>query len=180
MIVVTAARPTHADPLPAFELPPVAAPEPRTIVEEADGPVYYRRSPELVSALERIAIGEGFRSSGHAFELDALGGADVRLGRASAVRISIEAGYSYARFHDHFGVLGAGPAWTSGDLRIALILHAVVGSHDDAFGYGVRTSALATWSGLGIEVANDYIVVGTERVQEIRVMLTSASLSGAR
>jgi len=181
LVVISLSAPAVAEP--ALGLAEPEAPPVRQIQEATPGPLYYRVPSDVSTPLLREGFGVALRSPGAAFALDVFPGRVIRFGRGAKLGAWIEGGYSYSRFHDHLVAFGAGPALDrigpragtydhDGALSFALVPHAVIGSIDGHFGYGVRTSAVASYSLFGLELAHDYLVVGAQRIHEVRVMLT--------
>ncbi|MBS1123633.1 MAG: hypothetical protein H6Q90_5861 [Deltaproteobacteria bacterium] len=178
-LVVVAALASSSAAEPGLDLPEPSAPAPRVIVEDSPGPVYYRL-PRDTRALSRSGLGVELRSSRAGFALDLLGGASIQLARGGRSALWIEGGYAYAGFGDHLLALGAGPAIELGPaildeahaVRLALVPHALIGRCDGELGYGLRTSAIASFLWYGIEVAHQYLVVGERTRHEVHVMIT--------
>jgi hypothetical protein len=169
----------HASP--SLDLGEPQAPPVRVVVEDGDSPLYYRLPPDTVSLASRTAFGAAIRDGDGAFALSTMVGASIQLGRGSHAGVWTEAGYSYERFHEHLLMVGAGPSvrglgpkllFDEGVLGFHLVPHAVIARVDGATGYGIRTSAIASFWFYGIELAHQMLVVGSQRTQEIQVSLT--------
>jgi hypothetical protein len=122
------------------------------------------------------------RDGDDAFMLSLMLGASFKLGRGSHAGVWTEAGYSYERFGEHLFMLGAGPSMrglgpnlldVGGVFNFYLVPHAVIGRVDGATGYGIRTSAIASFWMYGLEVAHQVLVVGSQRTEEIQVSFTA-------
>jgi hypothetical protein len=162
----------HAEDL---DLGEPEAPPVRTVVERGESPLYYRLPPDVVAVAARSSLGLAMRDGDGAFALSTLAGASIRFGRGASAGLWTEAGYAYERFHEHLFLLGAGPSLHgSGDLTYGfqLVPHAVIGRVDGATGYGIRTSAIASFWAWGIEVAHQLVVVHAQRIQEVQVSMT--------
>jgi hypothetical protein len=172
---------------PELALAEPSAPAPQVILEDAPSPVYYRLPDDVVQLLVRPSIGVDVRGHSAALALHQLAGVAIGFGRGAKAGMLVEAGYSYSRFHDHLLVLGAGPdlrrigpavVGDTGAAFFALVPHAVLGSIDGTFGYGIRTSAIASFAFYGLELAHQYVVVGDRHVQQIEVLFTMPMVIG--
>ena len=181
-----------------FELPEIEAPERHAVRELGESPFYYRIPDNTVVPWSRSAIGaqvtlptneetDSFAraTEGARFSFDLLGGVEISFDRREPFSLVAELGYSYVYERSHWFVVGLGPGLhglgpssepedprPSGDFGVALVPHAVVGSLDARFAYGVRTSLLARWYGLGLEVAHQvaYVEDLDRTVHELHLM----------
>lgn len=161
----------HAGPLPLAE---PEAPPVRTVVEDGPSPTYYRLPDDTLKMAERTSLGATFRDGDDAFALSAMLGAATRFGRGAPAGLWAEAGYSYERLHEHLLVAGAGPSLRgpgSFTWGVMLVPHAVIGLVDGHTGYGIRTTAVASWM-YGVDVSHQLMVVDGKRIQEIQVSIT--------
>jgi hypothetical protein len=183
-----------------FELPEVEVPERHAVREVGESPFYYRIPDTTVAAWSRSAIGaqvtlptneeaDAFAraTEGGRFSFDLLGGVEISFDRREPFSVVAELGYSYVYERSHWFVVGLGPGLhgvgptsepedprPSGDLGVALVPHAVVGSLDGHFAYGVRTSLLMRWEVFGVELAHQvaYVEDLDRTVHELHLMFS--------
>jgi len=168
---------------------PAVAP-PRIIEERGPSPVYYRLPNDTVLPTVRLGLGASFRLPVYAepyklgFVFNGLPGVAFGLGRGSRYAFMAEGGYSYVGPDGHWFVLGLGPEirrfgttifddGTSerphGDMALGVIPHGLVGTIDDAFAGGVRTSAYFRFMAYAIVVAHQYTMTELRHVHEIHL-----------
>ena len=181
--VAPGALPNGLPSTPAtLDLPEVDVPERQAVLERGTSPVYFRLPDTAVAAWSRSAFGVHVglptnaetdalaeETEGARFTLDLLGGVELTFDRREHFSVIAELGYSYVYEDSHWFVAGFGPALhrigpstepdeprPTGEFAIALVPHVVVGSIDDHFAYGLRSSLLLRWNVLGVELAHQF------------------------
>jgi hypothetical protein len=183
-----------------LELPEVELPERQAVREIGESPFYYRIPDNTVAGWSRSAVGlqvtlptneeqDAFAraTEGARFSFDLLGGVELSFARDEPYSVVAELGYSYVYERSHWFVVGLGPGLhglgptseaedprPSGDFGVALVPHAVVGSLDGHFAYGLRSSLLARWHAFGIELGHQvaYVEELDRTVHELHLMIS--------
>lgn len=173
---LSSAQTAHADG--KLALPDVKDAPTETIDERGESPVYYRLPDNTFSGWFRSTLGASSRLAVAGeleqtrFSLDVLGGAELGFDRTSPATMVTELGYSYVYESQHWFMVGLGPGLRRlggslfedegealrpmGHAGITLIPHGIIGDYEGNLAYGVRTSLLARYMTLGLEVAHQY------------------------